>query len=198
MSRWGARLRERTQPLQPDDESYDWAHAILCETLAQPFLQVTELIDPPEPHPPWGPLFDVDACPEWALPWLGQLVGAELPNSLSEEDKRTFIREVAGQQLGTTDSMKAAALSTLSSPNATLWFRERDGGAYLLEVVTRTAETPDPAATLRALLATKPASIKLTYTVLVGWDYQQMTTQGGTYTTQTALNRTYERQSEGP
>ena len=40
MSRWGERLRERTQPLQPDDEAYDWAHSLLCEALAQPYLQI--------------------------------------------------------------------------------------------------------------------------------------------------------------
>ena len=136
--------------------------------------------------------------PEWALPWLGQAVGAKLPGDLTEEEKRTFIREVAGQQLGTVASMTTAARSTLSSPDATMWFRERDGGAYLLEVVAIAEETPDPAATLAALVATKPGGIKLVHNVLPGWDYQQMTTVGGTYTTQTGQGRNYERQTEGP
>src|SRR5262245_11985676 len=134
MSRWGERLRERTQPLQPDDERYGWTHAILCETLAQPFLQVAELVDPPDPYPPWAPLFNLDLCPEWALPWLAQLTGARLPTGLTPEEARNFIRSVAGHSTGTMASMTAAASGTLvsSSPPSppTMYFRERDGSPY--------------------------------------------------------------------
>jgi hypothetical protein len=140
MSTWGERLEERTQPLQPNDEQYGWAHAILCETLAQPFLQVAELIDPPDPYPPWGPLFDLAACPGWALPWLAQAVGVRLPTGLSEDQQRSFIGEASGHRVGTADAMRAAANLTLvsSKPPAppTMWFRERNGSAYRLEVVT--------------------------------------------------------------
>jgi hypothetical protein len=194
-SPWGERLRERTQPLQPDDDQYGWAHAILCETLAQPFLQVAELADPEDPLPPWAPLFSVDLCPAWALPWLAQLVGARLPVGISEDDARTYILEVAGHRAGTSASMTTAVRNTLvpSDPDepATVWFRERDGSPYRLEVVTLTGETPDPAASLRALLAFKPGGILLEYRQVDGWDYQQMTTEGGTYAQQTTTYTSY-------
>ena len=196
MSRWGERLRERTQPLQPDDENYNWAHARLCEALAQPFLQVAELIDPEDPMPPWGPLFDVETCPAWALPWLAQAVGAVLPEGTSEEDSRAAIKDVAGQAAGTTASMYGAMLPTLTGDNPTVYFRERDGSPYRLEVVTRTSETPDPAATLAALLRFKPGGIVLAFRQVAGWDYQAMVAAGGTYATLATTYTTYQRLAE--
>lgn len=183
MSRWGARLQERTQPLQPDDAQYSYAHAILCETLAQPYLQVCEIIDPPDPLPPWAPLFSIVLCPDWALPWLAQLVGTQLPQGLTPAQQRNFIMVFAGHTTGTVASMTAAARTALVSSNppapATLWFRERDGSPYRLEVVTLTGETPDPAALLRALTAAKPGAILLEVRQVAGWDYQQMVTDEG-------------------
>jgi hypothetical protein len=200
MSTWGERLEERTQPLQPNDEQYGWAHAILCETLAQPFLQVAELIDPPDPYPPWGPLFDLAACPGWALPWLAQAVGVRLPTGLSEDQQRSFIGEASGHRVGTADAMRAAANLTLvsSKPPAppTMWFRERNGSAYRLEVVTLTSETPDPARTLRALTEAKPGGLALTFRTTTSWDYQAMTDAGGTYATLATSYSTYQRLSE--
>jgi hypothetical protein len=195
-SPWGARLRERTQPLQPDDDQYGWAHAILCEALAQPFLQVAELTDPEDPMPPWGPLFDVDSCPAWALPWLAQAVGAVVSADVDEESARASIKAVAGQAAGTTRSMYSAMLPTLTGDAPTVFFRERDGSAYRLEVVTLTSETPNPTATLNALLMFKPGGLVLAFRQVVGWDYQAQTDAGGTYAQQTTKFSTYQRQSE--
>src|SRR4029077_2555577 len=108
MSTWGERLRERTQPLQPNDELYGWTHAILCEALAQPYLQVIALIDPPEPYPPWGPLFDLDACPDWALPWLAQVVGIRLPADITREAAVEVIRHAAGHNVGTVNAIRVS------------------------------------------------------------------------------------------
>lgn len=183
MSNWGARLQERTQPLQPDDHLYGWAHAILCEALAKPYLQIAELIDPPDPYPPWGPLFDLATCPEWALPWLAQLVGTSLPVGLTPAQQRGYIGAYAGHTVGTVDAMTAAARIVLVPANppapATIWFRERDGGAYRLEVVTLTGETPDPALLRQVLLAAKPGALLLETRTTVAWDYQQMTATEG-------------------
>lgn len=200
MSDWGARLQERTQPLAPNDDQYGYAHAILCETMAQPFLQVAELIDPPDPLPPWAPLFSVDLCPTWALPWLAQLVGVRLPVGLSETDQRTFIRSVSGNATGTVASIAAAVNSTLVSSSPpdppTVFIRERDGSAYRLEIVTQTSETPDPANTLRVVQAVVPAGIVVSVTQVVGWDYQQLRTEGGTYAQLKTKYTTYENLSE--
>jgi len=186
MSQWGERLRERTQPLQPNDELYGWAHAILCEALAQPYLQVCALIDPPEPYPPWGPLFDVNVCPAWALPWLAQLVGVRIPAGMSEEDTRVFLKQAAGHNVGTVEAIRASLMGTLVSARppapATVYFRERDGSAYRLEVVTLDPETPDPALTQRVLESVLPGGLVLAYRHIEGWDYQAMTDESAEMT----------------
>jgi hypothetical protein len=186
LSRWGGRLHERTEPLQPDDEKYGWSHAILCEALAQPYLDVCDLIDPPDPLPPWAPLFSIDLCPDWALPWLAQLVGVRIPAGMSASDARTLIVEVAGHKLGTLESMRTAAMTQLVSSNPSappsLWFRERDGSAYHLEVVTLTGETPDPAALIRVITAVKPAGLTLEVRQVDAWDYQQLVVEEGAKT----------------
>lgn len=171
----GARLRERTQPLAPDDERYDYAHAHLCEALNRSMEQVAEVFDPGGDIPPLAPILDLDLCPGWALPWLAQLVGVRLPAGVSDDDARELIANVSGFARGTPASLQAAASLTLTG-NQTVAFRERDAGdPYRLEVVTLTGETPDPTATQRALLAQKPGGIVLSYRTVEGQDWQAVT-----------------------
>lgn len=177
----GARLRERTQPLAPSDESYGWAHAYLCEALGTALEQVGEVFDPEGDVPPLAPIFDVDLCPDWALPWLAQIVGVQLPVGVDADTARELIRNVEGFARGTPAALRAAAGLFLTG-NKTVYFRERDGDdAYALEVVTVDSETPDANAVRAALLAQKPGGIVLRYREVIGWDYEQMTTEGGKY-----------------
>jgi len=191
LSSLGQRLRERTQPLAPNDADYEYAHAHLCEGMMLPFEQVAEIIDPPDPYHPWEVLFDVDVCPAWALPWLGQLVGVRVKRGMTEQEMRNYIKGLGGAPLGSPARIRAAIQVTLTG-NKSVVFRERDAGeAYRLEVVTEDGETPDPEATRRAILSEKPAAIFLEYRTVVGWDYQEQTTKGGTYAAQTAEYHTY-------
>jgi hypothetical protein len=205
-TRWGERLRERTQPLQPNDEQYGWAHAILCEALAKSYEQIAELIDPPEPYPPWGPLFDINVCPGWALPFLAQAVGIRLPVGMDDAMARQVILEAAGHNVGKVSAIKAVLQHALVSQNPpappTVWFRERDGSAYRLEIVTLAAETPDPAAVETALEASIPGGLAWSFRYIDAWDYQAMTSEGGTYAEQSAMYSTYsdlrEHKTSGP
>src|SRR4051794_27842626 len=110
----GARLRERTAPLAPDDETHGWAHLHLCEALGQVYVQVAEVFDPEGDVPPFAPLLDVELCPAWALPWLGQLVGVQVPPSATDEQARELVRSVAGFKRGTPAAMRAAILPLLT------------------------------------------------------------------------------------
>lgn len=175
----GERLRERTEPLAPNDEQNDFAHAKLCEGMMLPFGQLAELVDPPDPYVPWEPLFDVAICPAWALPWLGQLVGARIPRGLSDDDSRMYVTDLGGFKRGSPEAIKHAVGLALTGTK-TVYLRERDAGdPYRLEVVTLTSETPDPAAVLRAILLQKPGGIVVAYRTTVGWDYEQMTIEFG-------------------
>jgi hypothetical protein len=190
---YGERLRERTQPLAPDDERYGYAHWILCESIARIFLELQEVFDPDDPTvPPVAPILSVDLCPDWALPWLGQFVGVQLPVGIAPDAAREAIRSVAGWSRGTRRALEAAAGFYLTGAK-TVYFRERDAGnAYALEVVTVTAETPDPAQVLAALAAQKPAGIILRYRTVEGWDYEQVILTGDTYADLTAAYATYD------
>jgi|SRR4051812_29753270 hypothetical protein len=190
---YGARLRERTQPLAPDDDRYGYAHWILCESIGRIFLELQEVFDPDDPGlPPVAPILSVDLCPDWALPWLAQFVGVQLPVGIAPDAAREAIRSVAGWSRGTPAALRAAAAFFLTG-DKTVYFRERDGGnAYVLEVVTITAETPDPAQVLAALTAQKPGGIVMTYRTVEGWDYEQIILTGNTYAYLTTTYATYD------
>jgi hypothetical protein len=76
--------------------------------------------------------------------------------------------------------MTAAAQLHLTGTK-TVFFRERYGGAYRLQVLTYLSQTPDSTLVLKELMAQKPAGIILTYTVLAGQDYQLLFTNNATY-----------------
>ena len=195
------RLRERTQPLAPDDDDHGNAHAYLTGAMSTVLERVAAIYDPVEGLP-GGPLLDVDRCPEWALPWLAQLVGVTIPGGMDTDTIREAIRSVAGWKRGTPAAMRAAAGFHLTGEK-TVNFRERDpSGAdppYTLEVVTITTETPDPAAVELELRRQKPAGIVLTYRVVTGWDYQELTATGpDPYSALDDTYPTYRLLEEGP
>lgn len=178
---YGARLRTRTGPLAPHDDLYAWGHWILCESIGRIFLELQEVFDPEGDTPPVAPILSVELCPDWALPWLAQFMGVRIPAGTDPAIARALIRNVAGFQRGTPAAMRAAASFYLTGDSPTVYFRERDGSAYQLEVVTLDAETPDPNAVLAALMAQKPGGIVMRYRHSPGWDYQALHDTGQIY-----------------
>jgi hypothetical protein len=192
----GARLRERTQPLAPDDAAYGYAHAYLCEAIGRMLAQLADVFDPDGDVPPLAPILDPVLCPTWALPWLAQFLGVQLPSGVSDAQARGMIQDVAGFKRGTVAAMRAVVLPLLTGTK-TLWLRERNlGDAYALDVVTLTGETPSQAAVLSALLSQKPGGIVLTYRAVASWDYAQMGVEGGTYAFQSTQYLSYQKLSE--
>jgi hypothetical protein len=188
----GARLRERTQPLAPDDASNGYAHAHLCEGIGRMLAQVAEVFDPEGDVPPFAPLLDPALCPAWALPWLAQLVGVRLPAGTSESAARAMISDVAGFARGTRAAM-TASIAPLLTDTKTVYFRERDGSAYRLEVVTLTSETPDPVAVEAALRSQKPGGLVLSYRTVASWDWQQVVVEQASWATAKATYSTWRR-----
>jgi hypothetical protein len=180
-SPFGERLRERTQPLALDDESYGFAHAYLSEALSRPYLEVQEVFDPEGDVPPVAPLLDIDLCPDWALPWLAQLIGAAIPVGMPPETARELIRNVAGFRRGTPAAITAAASFFLTG-SKTVFFNERFANdAYRLGIVTLAAETPNPAQVQAAILAQKPGGIVLSYSAIAGQTYRAVLTEVDSY-----------------
>jgi len=191
---FGERLRDRTVPIAPDDKAYAYAHAHLSEALSRGLIQLQQVFDPEDGSPPFSPLLDPARCPPWALPWLAQIAGVTVPQTATEDQAREMIVELAGQRRGTTAMLEAAAGMYLTG-SKTVYFRERDPTGtdppYTLEVITLTDETPDSGAVLAALMAQKPGGLILNYRTVQGWDYQQMTTEGGPYSALSAVFTDY-------
>lgn len=148
----------------------EWRLLELCEGLAGGLQGVEDIIRDTDDGPGWSIVMDADRAPVDWLPWLGQFVGVRLPPGLSEAEQRARIKNTDGFQRGTPEALKAAARSYLTGSQS-VFFIERYGSPYRLQVATLIAETPDPAVVERALLEQKPAGIVLTYATVAGHDY---------------------------
>jgi hypothetical protein len=154
------------------------------------FAPVDDLVRDTDAGDGWTALLDVDRAPADALAFLAQFVGVRLQADLTDAAQRARIVGTDGFKRGSAGAVRAAAQQYLTGARRVI-FRERDGGAYRLTVITYTADTPDPAAVLRALLAQKPAGIILTHLVENGQDYQQVRTIHATYAAVKAAYPTY-------
>lgn len=142
-TRLGALFAERYRPLQPEtiDAQHDYAYGHLAEAMMRPFEQVAELIDPPDPYGPWDPLFFVDITPDWALQWLGQVVGVQVPNTATPDQARAMIKALSFNEVGKPETIINVIKAYLNG-SQTVYFRERDGNAYRIEIITRADEQP--------------------------------------------------------
>jgi hypothetical protein len=176
----GEELYQQILPLHgpdPDGLAYDLVGAWILGT-----QRVYELVGDTGGRPGWGALFDPDALFGDELKWLAQARGVRLRAVRSgeamwqwERYARTAIRLQAAQYRGTVEAQIDAVRATLTG---TKWvaYTERVGGdAYAIAVRTKTVETPDPAATLAAMVdyeyGQKPAGLVLDYATVSGQTY---------------------------
>jgi hypothetical protein len=197
LTKLAGRLHDRALPLGEGEELRGFAYSILCEALLSAGVELAEGFDPDAPHYPVGVLMTYNA-PAWALPWAAQVVGLTLGPGLSEEQGRDLMRDAPNWKRGTTATMEALAGLYLTG-DKTIFFRERDGDPYYLEVVTRAGETPDPELVRKALEAAKPVGLILHYRTTAGWDYQELKASGpDPYSALRAAYATYRALSDGP
>jgi hypothetical protein len=191
---FASRLYRMMAPLARDDPSYGWALLIFVNAATLAYEQVEAWVRDTPTGPGWSLLLDVERCPPEALPWLGQFVGVRLIKGASDEANRERIKATDGFQRGTRAALIGAAQATLTG-NRSVFLTERDHDpadtpdyAYYLTVTTYRGQTPDPAATERALLGQKPGGLILTYVCVDGQVYDQVRTRFATYA---ALNAAY-------
>lgn len=165
--------------------------------LSSMFEQSEDAVRDGQGSPPFSMMFDPDIAPIAALAWLGQFVGVAPERRSQYELEDTFyvrqrqrIKDHLGFERGTAGAMRAAAESYLTG-NKTVLFRERDGSAYHITVVTRVSETPDSGKVLRALTDLKPAGITLDYHTVVGRDFAEVLAANATFTAAAAAYPTF-------
>jgi len=193
-------LRRMLEPALYGEPTNDWAGAKLISAVAAPFQEIEDLArDVPDTRvvvvdeglistvvrtrgrPGWSVVMDPDLIPDKALPWLAQFVGVTIPRGVSEPViMRQLITSVSGFRRGSPGAMIAAAQVFLTGQKRVL-FREQDGSAYRITVITYAAETPDPVRVLAALQAQKPAGLALFHQVYEGQDYLKLRTDNADY-----------------
>jgi hypothetical protein len=166
---YGEALYQQVLPLHgpdPDGLAHDYIGAI-----AQPFVEIDDLVRDSPDGPGWSVILDVNAAPAKGLRWLAQLAGVELRAQKVSETleqwavyARTAIVEQGGRKRGTVDAQLSAVRDTLTGTK-TARMLERTSSAWTQTLVTRPSETPDPAATVAAWLTQKPAGIVPTHTM---------------------------------
>jgi hypothetical protein len=177
---FAARLYAMLAPLAQQDPNAGWSLLIYCNALGTMFELVEDWVRDTAAGPGWSEFLDLQRCPDVALPWLGQFAGVRVLPGSSPAEMRARIASTDGFKRGTVAAMKGAAAATLTGAQA-VHIRERSGGpttspeyAYHLEVLTYTAQTPDQAATLAALVAQKPGGLVIHYSVADGQNWQEV------------------------
>lgn len=181
-------------PYLADD---DGSLATYLEALSRGYEQVDSVVRDTDAGPGWSAMLDANRAPTWALRWLGQLVGVQVPPGQPEALSRNAIRTPAGWRRGTPQAIIDAVRPTLTGTQ-TVILLERDTDPYHLTVATFTDETPNTAATDAAALAQKPAGLLMDVVDISHWAYITMNTGYATYTALNAAFATYNALNAGP
>lgn len=148
-----------------DDDRFGWQMLYLThELFAATLGYVDDLVRDSDAGPGWSGSLDPDRAFAEHLPWLAQFVGVRLPPGLTVIEQRVYLRDKPRWRRGSRGAMIAEARATLTGTQS-VYFIERASSAYTITVQTLTSETPDPVATLEALLRQKPGGIVLTHVV---------------------------------
>jgi hypothetical protein len=177
----GTRAYDALEPIATPDESLGWPLLAYVSGLALPSEEVADLAETGDNgEVGWSVLLDIDRVPDKAIGWLAQFIGVRLNPDLDTATQRTRVRETDGWNRGTLGAFAGAAHQYLTGAQHVI-IRERFNPAdpdvdhaYHIQVITYTAETPDSAKVLAALLEQKPAGIILHYEVFDGQDFETL------------------------
>lgn len=109
-------------------------------------------------------LVDPDTADEAWLPWLAQLAGVNLIDSLSAAERRDAIRTAgSGWRAGTKAGIKLAAQTQLSGTKYIEVLDHYEGDPWRIGIRTRQDETASTAAVVQAILdmGAKPAGVEI-------------------------------------
>lgn len=169
---WTEEIYNNFLPIASRDEMNAWALLKYLDSIGFMTQEIVDLVrDGPQGQPGWSVIVDIDRAPDKGLPWLAQLAGVTLLVGMTPAQQRALINQMPGTRRGTRAAMVEAAKETLTGAKGVLITERYQGFAYRLLVLTKTAETPNAAATLTALLSQKPAGIVLTHTIATAQIY---------------------------
>lgn len=126
--------------------------------------------------PGWAAMFDPQACPESALPWLAQFPGVPLDQALSTQANRDRIAAHIGWYRGTAAVIKRIGTELLPA-GARVDVFERDGGdpqKVRVRVFSETVTEDQQAVLEAAMAAALPAGDTLVFEVATGGTYAEV------------------------
>jgi hypothetical protein len=142
------RLYDALAPAAYEDERLGWHMLYYLSALAAPYEEIESLARDTDDYPGWSEIVDVNRAKAKFLPWLGQMAGTTVPPQAEGESDATYEARVrplilgtAAWKRGTPAALRAAAQQYLTGTK-TVYFYERNGGAYKLAINTRKLETP--------------------------------------------------------
>jgi hypothetical protein len=169
MSHLGTAAYAQLAPLAALDAENGYVLRNLIMALNGPIEDVAEWISEddgtPDGTPGYSRLLDLDRAPAVTLPWLGQMKGIRVTPGLSEAEQREEIDRAEGFHRGTIPSMERAAARHLTGTKTVYVLDRVNDDPYQTVIITRTAETPDPALTLADIMRDKKAGELLTHIV---------------------------------
>lgn len=180
-------------PFTQFDEEHDWAALKFCMALTAGNIDlIHELVTEAGDRPPWQILFDPENCPEIALPYLAQFVGARISPDMSEAQIREAIREPQAFRRGTIPAIEEVAKRRLTGTKTVIIEERYTGLPWRLRIVTLVEETPDPATTEREITEEqKPIGILLFFNRRANWTWGEIKAEIATYPTWLSLRTAF-------
>lgn len=160
VSLMAAEVYGQLEPIAEGDEGRGFPLRAICRALGSMFLQAEEVVRAKLGKDAWRRPFDIDTCPGFLLPFLGQALGLRVDPGLSEEGQREQIRR--GHRQATVEAIKVAVEATLADEKRCRVI-VRSGTAWQMTVVTQPGETPNAAATEAAGYLAAPYGVVLTF-----------------------------------
>lgn len=204
LTRTGQEIYDALAPLMVSDQpgmsdaDHGYVGAILSGAFATMVDPVSDIVrEQDDGTPGFAILFDPDALvsinrPEW-LPWLAQFVG-DSQAVLAAPDVATqtaIIKAPLNFTRGRPSTMIAAAQNTLTGAKTVILNQFLGGSSNAIGITTFTSQTPNPKATVNAVMAVMPAWIVPTFAVVTGGDYSTLAASHSSYTLMEAAHTHY-------
>ena len=154
MNLGGAELYDELWQLADDlDEPRGYVLAHVSNALGLMRVAAMDLFEDRDGRPGYSQMLDIERLPASAgFGYLGQIVGVRPTVGAADEVQRDEVRRKAGKDRGRPSSTIAKVKATLTGDKVVRVVE----GVWTHTIITRTSETPNPAATYAAMLSDKP------------------------------------------
>ena len=144
------------------DESKDLL--LLVDSIFNQISSLFDLVSDSETHTGWGKILDAHEVPDWAISWLAQFLGIDVPLNVAPSIQRErLLNPSTGWERGTPQAVRAAVRRVLSGSQYVEIYERAGGEAYVFEVRTVASQSPDLQVIIDEVNKVKPAGLIMTH-----------------------------------